>query len=78
MISAGAETTAAVMAWLMLAMTLNPEVQRKCHEELDAVVGRHRMPNFDDYDSLIYIRAVVREILRWRPVDPIGVFFVLF
>ncbi|THU99253.1 cytochrome P450 [Dendrothele bispora CBS 962.96] len=52
MISAGAETTAAVMSWLMLAMTLNPEVQRKCHEELDNVVGRHRMPNFNDYDSL--------------------------
>ncbi|THU84289.1 cytochrome P450 [Dendrothele bispora CBS 962.96] len=74
MISAGAETTAAVMSWLMLAMTLNPEVQRKCHEELDNVVGRHRMPNFNDYESLPYICAVVREILRWRPVtvDPIG------
>ncbi|KAH8817738.1 cytochrome P450 [Flagelloscypha sp. PMI_526] len=72
MISAGAETTAAVMAWFMLAMTLNPDIQRKCHEELDRVVGRDRMPNFDDYDSLIYIRAVVKEILRWRPVDPIG------
>ncbi|THU99260.1 cytochrome P450, partial [Dendrothele bispora CBS 962.96] len=74
MISAGAETTAAVMSWLMLAMTLKPEVQRKCHEELHNVVGRHRMPNFNDYESLPYICAVVREILRWRPVtvDPIG------
>jgi cytochrome P450 len=53
-------------------MTINPEVQRKCHEELDRVVGRNRMPNFSDYESLMYIRAVVKEILRWRPVDPIG------
>ena len=60
------------MAWLILAMTLNPDVQRKCHEELDNVVGRDRMPNFNDFESMPYIRATVREILRWRPVDPIG------
>ncbi|KAF9525611.1 cytochrome P450 [Crepidotus variabilis] len=72
MISAGAETTAAVMAWFFLAMTLYPEVQRKAQEEIDIIVGRDRMPNFDDLESMPYLRALVREILRWRPVDPIG------
>ncbi|KAH6904896.1 cytochrome P450 [Coprinopsis sp. MPI-PUGE-AT-0042] len=72
MVSAGAETTAAVMAWFFLAMTTNPEVQRKAQEEIDNVVGHDRMPDFKDYESMPYVRAIVREILRWRPVDPIG------
>jgi cytochrome P450 len=35
------------------------------------------MPNFNDYESMPYIRATVREILRWRPVDPIGAYVAL-
>ncbi|KAK1230501.1 hypothetical protein PQX77_006429 [Marasmius sp. AFHP31] len=56
----------------MLAMLAHPEVQKKCQEELDAVVGRHRMPKFSDMEDLPYIRATVREVLRWRTVVPIG------
>ncbi|THU90574.1 cytochrome P450 [Dendrothele bispora CBS 962.96] len=48
----GAESSSAVLAWFMHAMLLNPEVQRKAHEELDTVVGRSRMPTFSDYDQL--------------------------
>lgn len=25
-----------------------------------------------DYDSLPYVRALVKEALRWSPVDPMG------
>jgi cytochrome P450 len=60
------------MAWFFLAMTTNPEIQRKAQEEIDNVVGHDRMPDFKDYESMPYLRALVREILRWRPVDPIG------
>lgn len=58
--------------WFMLAMVLNPEAQRKAQEELDAVVGRDRLPTFDDLDQLVYIRAIVKETLRWHPVGPLG------
>lgn len=40
--------------------------------ELDCVVGPDRLPDFDDYDNLIYIQAVVLETIRWIPVAPIG------
>ncbi|EMD35209.1 hypothetical protein CERSUDRAFT_116679 [Gelatoporia subvermispora B] len=72
MYAAGADTTAAVLSWFMLAMVVNPEVQQRAHEELDRVVGRDRMPAFADYEHLPYIRAMVKEALRWRPVDPLG------
>ncbi|KAJ3775933.1 cytochrome P450 [Lentinula raphanica] len=71
--TAGSETTAAQLAWLMQAMILYPEAQLRAHEELDRVVGSFRPPTFDDYERLPYIRAIVKEILRWRPVAPLGI-----
>ncbi|KAI9443308.1 cytochrome P450 [Lactarius indigo] len=72
MYAAGAETTSAVMAWWTLAMLAYPETQARAQAELDAVVGRTRLPTFADYPHLPYIRAMVKEALRWRPVDPVG------
>jgi cytochrome P450 len=56
----------------MLAMVLHPRVQAKAQQEIDAVVGSERLPNFADRASLPYLEAVLREILRWRPVTPMG------
>ena len=70
--SAGAETASVVMGWWLLAMILYPETQKCAHMELDAVVGRSRMPSFADFEHLLYVRAMVKEALRWRPVDPLG------
>ncbi|PFH53325.1 hypothetical protein AMATHDRAFT_55202 [Amanita thiersii Skay4041] len=73
MYSAGSETTSSQMAWFLLAMVTHPEVQKKAQEELDHVVGRNRLPTFNDYEQLPYIRALVKEVPRWRGVGPIGV-----
>ncbi|KAI8994213.1 cytochrome P450 [Trametes punicea] len=56
-----------------LAMALYPEVQRKAHAELDAVVGPHRLPDYSDMEALVYISAIVKESLRWHNVIPLGV-----
>jgi cytochrome P450 len=45
-----------------------PAVQKKLQAEIDAVVGRERMPNVHDLPQLSYTRAFVREALRWRSV----------
>ncbi|ESK87004.1 cytochrome p450 [Moniliophthora roreri MCA 2997] len=71
---AGYETTATAMGWLILAMIAFPEAQHKVHEEIDRVVGRTRIPTLRDMDDLPYTRAVVKEVLRWRPPVPMGVF----
>jgi len=55
-------------------MIVFPEKQRKCQEELDAVVGRSRMPTIGDKDNLPYMRAAIRELLRWRTISPVGEF----
>lgn len=48
------------------AMMLFPDVQRKVHEELDAVVGEDRYPTMDDFQSLPYVRQTVKEALRCK------------
>ncbi|KAI9435069.1 cytochrome P450 [Lactarius indigo] len=72
MYAAGTDTMSAFLAWWMLAMVTYPEVQKRAQAELDAVVGRQRIPTFADFQNLPYLRAMVKEALRWRPADPLG------
>lgn len=53
-------------------MVLHPEIQKKAQDEIDSVVGRDRLPDFNDRSSLPYIDYIVQETLRWGPVSPIG------
>ncbi|PIL25358.1 cytochrome P450 [Ganoderma sinense ZZ0214-1] len=69
----GADTSNALMGAFFLAMALYPEVQKKAQQELDAVVGTERLPDFSDRPSLPYITAIVKELLRWHPAIPTGV-----
>ena len=59
------------MQALFLAMALYPEVQKKAQAEIDAVVGSHRLPDFEDRPSLPYINAIVKELMRWNLVLPL-------
>ena len=54
-----------------MAMALHPEVQKRAQAELDAAVGPHRLPDFEDRPSLPYISAIVKETLRWQLVLPL-------
>lgn len=69
---AGSGTTAAAMMSFCLAMTLHPEWQTLVWDEVDRVCG-DRIPDFEDMPSLPTVRAVVKEVLRWRPVTAGGV-----
>ncbi|KAI9462874.1 cytochrome P450 [Lactarius psammicola] len=68
----GAETTSSTMYWWALAMIAHPKVQRRAQDELDTVVGRSRVPTFLDAPNLPYIQAIIKEVLRWRPVLPLA------
>ncbi|KAJ3558862.1 hypothetical protein NM688_g675 [Phlebia brevispora] len=72
MYGAGAETTAAVLDVFVLAMVLHPYVLHRAQKEIDAVVGRDRLPSFSDKEQLPYIDAIIKELLRWRPVGPLS------
>ncbi|KAL7284541.1 hypothetical protein ACG7TL_001833 [Trametes sanguinea] len=71
--SAGADTTAAALRNFTLAMMVYPGVQKRAQAELDQVVGRDRLPTFEDRAQLPYVSRVVKESLRWKAVSPLGV-----
>ena len=54
-------------------MIAYPETQAMAQAELDEVVGSARPPTFADIPSLPYIRAMVKETLRWSLTVPFGV-----
>jgi len=53
-------------------MVLHPDAQRKAQMEIDNVVGVDRLPDFEDEASLPYVSALIKEVMRWHPVTPIG------
>ncbi|KAJ2971857.1 hypothetical protein NQ176_g7488 [Zarea fungicola] len=68
----GSDTTVSSVHSFLLAMVLNPEVQRKAQDDIANVVGTDRLPCFEDRKSLPFIDALVTEIHRWFPVGPMG------
>ena len=66
------QMTASAQSFL-LAMAMYPEAQKRAQAELDACIGRDRLPNFKDLENLVYIRAVLLETLRWMPTAPFSV-----
>lgn len=72
MIEAGSETTSSSLNSCIKYLAAYPHVQQRAHEELSKVVGDSRSPTFEDEPDLPYIRAMVKEILRIRPVTNIG------
>jgi cytochrome P450 len=74
----GADTTSATLNSFILGVTVFPQAMEGAHEELDRVVGPNRLPTFEDEENLPYIRAMVKETLRWRPVAVLGGTVALF
>jgi len=56
----------------VLAMVLYPDVQKRAQAEIDSVIGKDRLPTFEDRASLPYIDAIKQEVFRWAPVKPLG------
>ncbi|EEB94799.1 hypothetical protein MPER_06331, partial [Moniliophthora perniciosa FA553] len=54
-------------------MTRNTHSQKMAQEEIDAVVGKGRLPNLGDRGRLPYVDAVYQEVMRWYPAVPMGV-----
>ena len=59
-------------------MSLHQDKLRKAQAEVDAVVGTHRLPTFEDRDKLPYVNAVCKEVLRWHAISGGGKYLDLF
>jgi cytochrome P450 len=73
LLEAGSDTTASTLYAFILACIVWPEVQQRAREEIDRVVGPDRLPTYDDYVNMPYIRCCIKESLRWMPTVVLGV-----
>ena len=69
---AGSDTSSSTLITFVLACCAFPETLPQAWEELDRVVGPSHSPDWEDIDRLPYIKAFVKEVLRWRSVAIIG------
>ena len=69
----GLQTNGILIIFVYL-MVNHPEVQQRAKAEIDRVIGRERLPDFEDRASLPYVDAVLRETMRWHPVAPMGAY----
>ncbi|PAV17646.1 cytochrome P450 [Pyrrhoderma noxium] len=70
--AAGIATITATVEVFLMAMLHYPECLNKARSEIDSIVGRDRMPSFEDMNSLPYTNALIKEVLRWKPIARTG------
>ncbi|KAJ3565869.1 hypothetical protein NP233_g7367 [Leucocoprinus birnbaumii] len=74
MIAGGVDTTISLLHNFILAMLLHPNVQRRAQQELEQLLATEKrgVIEWDDREKLPYLTAVLKEVLRWRPVAPLS------
>ena len=55
-------------------MVLNQDAQERAQAEIQHVIGHDRLPTLDDRKDLPYVNALIKEVLRWAPPAPLGVY----
>ncbi|KAJ7914752.1 cytochrome P450 [Mycena leptocephala] len=73
LVETGSDTTSSYLQSLVLALVAYSDAQKKAHEEIDRVVGEHRMPTLEDLEYMPYICAMILETHRFRPGAPLNI-----
>ena len=60
------------MSSFFYLMAMFPDAQTQAQAEIEEVIGAGRLPTLEDIDSLPYVRALIKEVIRWGPVAPLG------
>lgn len=70
--AAGTDTTATTLQHFVKAAVMYPDVMREAQREIDSVVGRDRLPDWEDRANLPYIAAMITETHRWASAVPLA------
>lgn len=73
LMEAGADTTSIALMNFLMAMVSYPAIMQKAQKAIDAVVPPTRLPTYEDVKAAPYINQIAKEVMRWRPVLPMGV-----
>ncbi|NXL22644.1 CP2U1 protein, partial [Setophaga kirtlandii] len=70
---AGTDTTSNTLLWCLLYMCLYPEVQEKVHAEIEAVLGRDKVPSLAHKAQMPFTEATIMEVQRMTAVVPLSI-----
>ncbi|KAH7096828.1 cytochrome P450 [Auriculariales sp. MPI-PUGE-AT-0066] len=66
--AAGTDTMSNTVHWLLVALALHPDIQKRAQEEVDKITQNgHRLPTYEDRPKMPYVSAIVSESYRWMP-----------
>ncbi|XP_057781936.1 carnosic acid synthase-like [Salvia miltiorrhiza] len=71
LIIAGSDTNSSTAEWAMVELLLHPDKLAKLKAELKSVVGGKKIVEESDIARLPYLRATIKEGLRFHPTTPL-------
>ncbi|KAF7324453.1 Cytochrome P450 [Mycena sanguinolenta] len=75
--AAGADTTVSSLTTFFFVMMMYPSIQKRAQAEVDEFFAKeNRLPTLQDSEqgAFPYLACVIKEVLRWAPATPIGLF----
>uniref|UniRef100_A0A8C5IYU4 CP4B1 protein n=1 Tax=Junco hyemalis TaxID=40217 RepID=A0A8C5IYU4_JUNHY len=66
----GHDTTASGISWLFYCMSLHPEHQQRCREEIQGILGDRDTIEWEDLGKMTYTTMCIKESLRLFPPVP--------
>ncbi|CAN6356746.1 unnamed protein product [Urochloa humidicola] len=70
LLQAGTDTSSSTIEWAMALLLDNPDVLKKATTEIHSIVGTSRLIKESDLSELPYLRCIITETLRLKPLTP--------
>ncbi|KAL2090765.1 hypothetical protein ACEWY4_013028 [Coilia grayii] len=71
---AGTDTTSNTIRAAVLYLMAYPDIQERCHQEIDSVLNGKEAPSFEDRHHMPFVQAVIHESQRAASTLPLSVF----
>ncbi|CAE6475570.1 unnamed protein product [Rhizoctonia solani] len=69
----GSDIVAGVICSCILALIQDTGRQKRARDEIDRLYDEDTLPKYEDEQEMPFVRAVIKEVLRWRPPLPAAV-----
>ncbi|XP_066569716.1 cytochrome P450 2C8 isoform X3 [Amia ocellicauda] len=72
--AAGTDTSSTTLRVGLLQLMVHPDVQARCHQEIDNFLGERKQVCYEDRHRMPYVQAVIHEVQRYGSIVPLSVF----